>query len=209
MANQATKKKQAVKGKKSKFSAHSQELRQELRDFDQGGANQNRYALVGLIALDYSREFEWDGNDGFTGQRVGSLNGDRAKEIQNFLEDGGFHRYSVSYIGKTWRALTSSDFLKCTVKNSCETGEALEFDEKLLRTAIREGIIDVDIKTKVVTSRSASGTRGKTIPTDPKFITTKVGFSKAEKHLVKKLNALYAHAKKNKWAHKRKVLGSV
>ena len=208
MAKQATKKKQAVKGKKSKFSAHSQELRQELRDFDQGGANQNRYALVGLIALDYSLEFEWDGTDGFTGQRVGSLNGDRAKEIQNFLEDGGFHRYSVSYIGKTWRALTSSDFLKGTVKNSCETGEALEFDEKLLRTAIREGIIDVDIKTKVVTSRNGK-VKGKNTPTDPKFITNKVAFTKAEKHLVKKLNALYAYAKKNKWAHRSVLVGRV
>ena len=207
MAKQATKKKSAVRSKpKSKFSPHAKELRTELHDFDKGGANQNRYALGGLIALDYSLEFEWDN---FTGQRVGSLNGDRAREIQNFLEDGGYHRYSVSYIGKTWRAMTKSDFLNGTVTNSIATGEPLDFDEKRLRGAIADGYIDVDIKTKVVTSRSASGTRGKTTPTDPKFVTTKKAFSAGEKHLLKKLNNLYKHADKKGWAYKRAILGKV
>ena len=128
MANQATKKKSAARSKpKSKFSPHAKELRTELHDFDKGGANQNRYALVGLIALDYSLEFDWDN---FTGQRVGSLIGDSEREIQNFLEDGGYHRYSVSYIGNTWRAMTKSDFLKDTVENSRATGDPLDFNEK-------------------------------------------------------------------------------
>ena len=132
MANQATKKKQAVKGNKSKFSAHAKDLRQQLRDFDSKGANQNRYALVGLITLDYSKTFGWDV---FTGQRVGTLNGDRAREIQDFLEDGGYHRYSVSYIGKVWGRLVKSDFLSATVKKSAEDGSALDFNEDQLRLA--------------------------------------------------------------------------
>ena len=205
MANQATKKKQAVKGNKSKFSAHAKDLRQQLRDFDSKGANQNRYALVGLITLDYSKTFGWDV---FTGHRVGTLNGERAREIQDFLEDGGYHRYSVSYIGKVWGRIVKSDFLSATVKKSSTDGSALDFNEDQLRLAISSGIINVDITNKEVKARGAK-VKGKNTPTDPKFITNKAAFTKAEKHLVKKLNALYAHATKNKWAHKRKVMGGV